>query len=533
MASLRMRTPAEYLLMLWRRRYYILVPMVIVTATLVYVIYRLPNMYESITLIIVDSVNVNKDIAPSPTQIDLSSRLGTIRNYVTSRTELKGIIESFDLYSDLRRANAPEEVVLDEMQRHINLSIRNTGGGANAFTISFRYPDREIAQAVTRQLADRFINFNIDKIRQDNQKTLTQLENDAAEMRKRLEKTEADRAEFFRKYPHVIEGNDKNLMGQLQSLGMTRSTQSASIDSLRNQIATKEQYLATLKSGDFAPQEAARESDSLTKATLIAKRAEAQAKLDQLLKVFTEKHPEVREVRAQIEGYERELKKYEEEQEAGRKERSERRQTQKNPQIASLEIQIAADRREMELRQKALVETEAESRRIQELLNSIPALQNEAQKIDRDYQTIKKQYDELVYQITQVRRGAGMIAEFGGYSFRVQDPATLPEVPVAPKRGFLYPLTLALGLAAGLVVALARESRFLFTIRDARDVEHYMRLPLLVTVPQIVTEQEQRQRLTLRVVQFAGVVLLIIVAIPVLVTVIQKSRVLNIFTGAY
>ncbi len=97
----------------------------------------------------------------------------------------------------------------------------------------------------------------------------------------------------------------------------------------------------------------------------------------------------------------------------------------------------------------------------------------------------------------------------------------------------LYPLSLLLGLASGLVIALAVEARSFFTIQDARDVEHYMHLPLLVTVPQIVTDNERRQRAMLRLVQFAGVLLLILVAIPVLVTVIQHSRVLNVFAGVY
>ena len=77
------------------------------------------------------------------------------------------------------------------------------------------------------------------------------------------------------------------------------------------------------------------------------------------------------------------------------------------------------------------------------------------------------------------------------------------------------------------------ESRSLFTIQDARDVEHYMHLPLLVTVPQIITDAERRQRAMLRLIQVAGVLLLILVAIPVLITVIQRSRVLNIFAGVY
>lgn len=534
MASLRMRTPAEYALMLWRRRYYILVPMFIVASTLAYVIYRLPNMYESTTLIIVDAVKVNPEIATGPTQVDITAQLGQIRNLVTSRTELKRIIEAYDLYADMRRVNTPEEIVLDEMQRHVNIGIKNTGSGANAFTISFRNQDREIAQAVTGELARRFINESVDKASRERREMINQLDNNVAEYRKRLEKTESDRADFFRKYPYAIEGNVQNLIAQLNNISMERSTKSSSISTLRSQIQTREQLLAALKSGDMEPQNAGRASnDSPTRAVLVSRLADAENELRRLLKIFTEKHPEVRDAKTKVEGFKDKIKEFDEQQNAEANAIENKKNGKRNPQIASLEIALAADKRELETQQQDLLQIEEKSRQLQETINSIPSLQTEATKINRDYETTKKEYDRLVEQLNNAERDSRIMSELGGYSFRTQDPANLPETAVAPKRMFLYPLSLATGLAIGLIIALARESRFLFTIRDARDVEHYMHLPLLVTVPQIITPQEQRQRITLRLVQIAGILLLIIVSIPVLITVIQKSRVMNIFTGAY
>jgi polysaccharide chain length determinant protein (PEP-CTERM system associated) len=533
MASLRMRTPAEYLLMLWRRRYFILVPMVIVTATLGYVIYRLPNMYESTTLIIVDAVKVNDNVAMNVNQVDIASRLGQLRNLIMSRTGLNEMIEVFNLYEGMRRAKAPEEMVLEEMNRHVNLTMRNTGSGANAFTISFRNTEPDVARAVTAELAARLIAEHARQVANKDRNTINHLENQVAELRKNLEKIEESRAAFYRRYPFVIDGNDKNIIGQLNNLSLTRSTHSASIDALRNQIQVREQMLITLKSGDLDPPGGVKETDSQTEAVLRAKLAEAEAKYNTLIKIFTPKHPEVREVAAQIEQYKKSLEDYAKDRENRNSKNDAIKSSRRNPQIVSLEIQIAADKRELEQKLKTLAEIDTQIRQLQEQLNLIPALQQEAQKINRDYLTLSKEYDDMVLRLNEAKRSIQITADLSGLAFRVQDPANLPEAPVAPKRMLLYPFSLILGLAAGLVVALAVEARYLFTVRDARDVEHYMRLPLLVTVPQIVTQQEQRQRMMLRVVQLAGVVLLIVVAIPALVMVLQKSRVLNIFTGAY
>jgi hypothetical protein len=97
----------------------------------------------------------------------------------------------------------------------------------------------------------------------------------------------------------------------------------------------------------------------------------------------------------------------------------------------------------------------------------------------------------------------------------------------------LYPFSLVLGLLSGLVIALAVEARCLLTIQDARDVEHYTRLPLLVTVPKIITAREREQLAVLRMAQMVGVALLVLVAVPLLVKVLQYSKVLQMFTGAY
>jgi uncharacterized protein involved in exopolysaccharide biosynthesis len=58
MASFRIRTPAEYLKLLWRRRYFVLIPCLIVTSALGYAVSKLPNVYESKTSIIVDAPKV-------------------------------------------------------------------------------------------------------------------------------------------------------------------------------------------------------------------------------------------------------------------------------------------------------------------------------------------------------------------------------------------------------------------------------------------------------------------------------------------
>lgn len=536
MASFRVRTPAEYARMLWRRKFYVLVPTIIIAITLAYVVKQLADVYKSETLILVEQAKLDSKVGITPTQVDISSRLGTIRNMVTSRTELKGIIEQFDLYRDLRTLNIPEEEILNEMRKRIDVQVRNTGAGANAFTISFKGPDPQIVQLVTADLARRFIDANMDKMVIENRRLMDSLENRLVERKKQLEGIESERARMQAEHPEAFEGNDKTIIGQINSLQMQRQSMQSSIDSLQNNILMLEALKKNSASYDYGQSDPVKTfSEMQADSTLRGKKADLEAKLQTLLKIYKEKHPEVQEVRAQIEAIDKQIANARADAAKDREEANAKRAEEikklKAPELEGLNLRITGVTRELDIKQNDLNKLQAEINGLNSKLQTIPALQAAAQKIDRDYNTYKKDYDDLLVQKNNVEFGSKLQTELSGNTFRLQDPAYVPQKPDAPQRWMLYPLSLLVGLATGFVIAFAMEARSLFTIQDARDVEHYMHLPLLVTVPQIITDNERRQRAMLRLVQVAGVLLLIIVAIPVLVTILQRSRVLNIFAG--
>src|SRR5689334_16659220 len=96
MDSIRPRSLAEYLEILRRKKLAILVPLAVVMIAAFIAIKRLPNVYESSTFIMVEapaSESGAENILP-----DLSRRLATIRQQVTSRSRLESVIEKFDLF---------------------------------------------------------------------------------------------------------------------------------------------------------------------------------------------------------------------------------------------------------------------------------------------------------------------------------------------------------------------------------------------------------------------------------------------------
>ena len=70
------------------------------------------------------------------------------------------------------------------------------------------------------------------------------------------------------------------------------------------------------------------------------------------------------------------------------------------------------------------------------------------------------------------------------------DPANFPVVPVAPKRLLLIGMGMGAGLALGLLLAGIFEIPKLLTIQTSEDAAHYTSLPVLISVPELLTPKE-------------------------------------------
>jgi hypothetical protein len=145
--------------------------------------------------------------------------------------------------------------------------------------------------------------------------------------------------------------------------------------------------------------------------------------------------------------------------------------------------------------------------------------------IEREYQTKKAAYDELLQQQQKIALGAEAATQQQGEGIEVIDPANLPSKPVAPKRLMLSGLGLAFGLGLGLLMVGIFEVPRLFTIQSSEDARHYTGLPVLVSVPELLTPQEARAIPRRRLLVLAAGMIATIVSIPVLALVLKLTHV--------
>src|SRR5712671_1361993 len=155
----------EIFLRRWR---WIVIPAVAIALAVFMVTLRLPKLYKSETLILVDPQKEPADYVKATISGDVTDRLQTISQEILSRTRLQKIIDQFGLYKEQK--NLVQEDIVELMRKDITLDIvtdprARPGTGVGGFKIAYSGSTPALAQQVTRQIASLFIEENL-KVRE-------------------------------------------------------------------------------------------------------------------------------------------------------------------------------------------------------------------------------------------------------------------------------------------------------------------------------------------------------------------------------
>src|SRR5688572_12848616 len=218
-AEFRQRTPAEYLKILRRRKWLIILPVVAVAIAASYVIYKLPDVYKSSTLIVVKPSTLPQSVVPMGTDDALTRQLAGITQVVTSRSSLEPLIEKYELYKVERLRGEPMESIFGMIKNDITVDVNTARNDiTNGFDISFRYRDPRIAMAVTSELAGQYIS--VQKVEQiNNAKSALQfIDTQVEKTKSELDAIDNKRLEFMQNNLGILPSSGPSLLGQLTGL---------------------------------------------------------------------------------------------------------------------------------------------------------------------------------------------------------------------------------------------------------------------------------------------------------------------------
>jgi len=350
--------------------------------------------------------------------------------------------------------------ILDKLSDRIVLGVFSAGNqgderstAGTIYTFHFTDGDRTRSLRVVESLLNTFVEETLGGKRESSQHAQQFLETQIKDYERRLSAAEDKLAAFKKKNVGLMPSDQGGYFAQLQkevddakkaesdlSVAMSRR------DELAKQLHSDSVVSAAGGSTASGGRGGGGGSDTLSRIQ------ETQARLDELLLKYTDKHPDVIATRATL----AELKQ--------------RRATElanlqrgdataiassgagNNPvyqsmqlELNKVDVEIAALRRELAQHQGTVAD-------LRQRLNSAPQVEAEYQQLNRDYDVNKAQYTALLGSYQKARLGE-QADNAGSVRFEIVLPPTSPLIPVWPKRTLLLGLIWLAALCVGGAIA--------------------------------------------------------------------------------
>lgn len=436
------------------------------------VVALVPNSYESRARIYVQLDDVLS------TQIgigngDRKQDIDRVRQTLTSAVNLEKVIRRTAIGEGIATPRQMEGAVLSLGRR-----IKVEAAQDNLFEITASYGDggnsdaknAKIAQDVVVKLIDLFREENISGNKGEMSKSLEFMDAQLTQRQKELEAAEQKRLAFEAQNPDMAQGGATTLQ-RLEALRSDLRTLDADLAAAQSALAAINGQLAGTPQSlpGAGPGGGARSALAQAQSDLAAMRARG----------LTDNHPDVIAARNQVAA----LRPAAQAEGPGG--------GTPNPAWTSLQS-IKAERQanvQSLLARRAATQTDLSRITSQQITN--PQMAAEYQRINRDYDVLKGQYDKLLQDREELRLRGQVETEQNAIKFDVIDPPTTPRAPVAPNRPLLLLGVLVMGLGAGAAAAFALgqlRSTFTTTAR----LERVLGLPVLGAISQAMTEGARR-----------------------------------------
>ena len=526
----RQRTPSEYMKILRRRKWLLILPVIAVASAVSYVVYRLPDVYQSSTLIVVKPSTLPQTMVTN-NEDALTRQLSSITQVVTSRSSLEPLVDKYQLYSVERRRGEATEQVIDRVLRDIKVTVNTTRNDiTNGFDISFRYRDPAITQAVTAELASKYISQQQAEQVSAAKAALQFIDNQVAQTKQELDVIDGKRLQFMQENLGSLPSSTGSLLGQLTGLRNQQQTLISEIGRLQDRRSGLSGQITLMKKQteqliDQAAEDRTDPKQTLAWAELVKRKADLEAELQRMLTELKPKHPDVVAKQAQIDSVNESMEKTMSEWKERTAAQQKRLKERPDLQVSAAESEIKSIDGEIAREQKMLGETEKQINDITSRINSVPGAEVALSALDREYETKKSAYDKLLVEQQKIGLNADAAQQQQSQGIEVIDPANRPTQPVAPKRLLLAGFGVVAGLALGFLLVALFEVPLLLTIQSTEDARHYTGLPVLIAVPELMTPQEARALPRRRRLLLAAGMVATIVSIPLLALALRLTHV--------
>ncbi|MCK4503166.1 MAG: chain length-determining protein [Desulfuromonadales bacterium] len=486
----------QYLYATYRHKYlFVFVSLAVMTLIGAYSI-SLPKKYRADTTVFIESNVIDELVSGIAITPNIEDRVRVLQFAILSRDMIMKTLVKLDSEVFTKSTAVQQQYVSDLAERaHINVTRR-----MDRFTLSIVDKSPEFAQQFINTLVGLYVEENISAKREETYGANRFLQEQIEIFKTKLEVAEDKIIDYRKKkgvYFSVDEGATlaiiRNLLQQIDEIKLTQ-------DTLQGRKVQMETQLSSLDPTVDIVSETAEGNRLVT----------MENRLSTLLLRYTENYPEVVRLQSEIEVLKQRLLQP---QEAEKDRETTTRLTSLNPLYQDLQGQLFAVESELsslDARKKNLTQTVAQR---EKELHEVPLAQKELSILMQERDSYRTIYNDLLARMGQSEVSKQMEIGNKASTFRIVDPAILPEVPISPDLMKMFLLAIAGGIGSGFGLVFLLENMD-SSVRDVALLNN-LGIEVLAIIPNISDplELKQRTRKDILLFSLSGLYLLCFVGI--------------------
>ena len=459
---------------IWRRRWLAIAVMWGVGLAGFAVVWFVPNRYEANARIYVDTQTVLKPLMQGLAfQPDTDQQVRMLAKTLVSRPNVEHILKA--THAKVPTTGVAHEQAVDQMIDRIKID-----GGGNLYVISVKDTDPTAAKAVVAALVDLFVGNGTEAKQRDSSEAGSFIDEQIKTYEAKLSEAE-NRLKDFKIRNFGVSGvstqdyfaRTSTIADEVTRLQIAYAAAVQSRDALKRELSAEDPHLPADASNPPIPP-APTELDS---------RIDSQKKqLDELLRKYTEAHPDVISARQTI----RQLEAQRAAERAALKNGGRTGSAATSPVFQRIRVSLADAEANVASLGSQLSAQQARLAELRATASKAPQAEAELAQLNRDYDVIRKNYEMLVSRRESASLGVKMDESAQLADFRVIEPPHVMPKAVFPDRTALAGLAMlaSLGLGLGLAWAL---SLIYPTFSSPRQLELATKRPVIGMISNVTT----------------------------------------------
>jgi polysaccharide chain length determinant protein (PEP-CTERM system associated) len=508
----RRYTPSAIWWIVRHRKWLLIAPFMICLSLAAVLASQLKDRYRAQTLILVVPQRIPENYVRPAISDSIQQRLESISPQIMSESRLERIINELDLYPERRALRGGLEDIVAQMRNDTSVDVIK----GDLFRVSYTGDDPYKVMQVTQRLASLFVEENLKDREQLVNGTNQFLESQLDRARQQLQEQERKLQEYRERHAGELPSQVGSNLQALQTSAFQLQGIEESISRDRDRHLELERTLADLVAeaakpaktpasavapsssadnsappSDGSDLEAAATGLGGDLATRLAELQKLQETLQALELRLKPDHPDVIRTKRLIQLLQLSLERDRKDRLPG--------EAPLDPAIIARRDRIAQVRSQIAALDKEIALKTADSDRLKSVMgtyqsrvDSEPERESELIALTRDYDTLRANYQNLLAKRQEAGIAANLEQQQGSQQFRTLDPAKLPEKPYGPNRTAIKAVGGLLGLTFGFGLTILLELRDQ-TFRHAQEVLPTLSLPVLASVPVIVTTSDRRR----------------------------------------